>query len=116
MCRPFLSPSSDITCFDCFTCVSFLKEKPSKRVVSVPKIEKDSSVKPDSKLIESAKSNIVKLSHSHVRKPGRGSAVDPIESPEKLIRAPVHNKKFTDGSISWDCLSPDLVTLGNVRK
>lgn len=35
------------------------------------------------------------------------------EALDKLIKAPVHNKRLTDGSISWDCLPSGLASLGN---
>ena len=86
------------------------------KVTNVLKLEKDSAAKPDLKLVELVKSNIVKRPSTPVKKPGSVSASDSVEIPEKLIKAPVHSKRFTDGSVSWDCLSPDLVMLGNVRK
>ena len=36
------------------------------------------------------------------------------EIPETLIKAPVYDKRLTDGSIQWDCLPSDLATLGYV--
>ncbi|KAI5059089.1 hypothetical protein GOP47_0025408 [Adiantum capillus-veneris] len=35
------------------------------------------------------------------------------EAPEKFIKASVHSKRLTDGSVSWDSLSSDLANLGN---
>lgn len=36
------------------------------------------------------------------------------EASDKFIKASVHSKRLTDGSVSWDSLSPDLASLGNV--
>lgn len=35
------------------------------------------------------------------------------EASDKFIKASVHSKRLTDGSVSWDSLSPDLASLGN---
>ncbi|MCO5603651.1 hypothetical protein L7F22_057802 [Adiantum nelumboides] len=35
------------------------------------------------------------------------------DAPEKFVKASVHSKRLTDGSVSWDSLSPDLANLGN---
>eukprot|EP00250_Pteridium_aquilinum_P014628 c22103_g1_i1 orf=629-3151(+) len=36
-----------------------------------------------------------------------------FESSDKFVKASVHNKRLTDGSVSWDSLSPDLASLGH---
>ena len=95
--------------------------KPSKLRSNTPKVEE---LNPAAASKEEAKSHKIRGNDkkTDIAAPKEGSSrvtttakkIQEAEVPETLIKAPVYNKILTEGSIQWDYLPSNLVTLGNV--